>query len=179
MTVQIEEMPQRRAISRLAVASGLVLLGAVATIAGAWGFELIGHYIPCALCLQERIPYYIAIPVAAVAFGSAFGDRSQAVSRFLLFVLAGLFAWSLYMAVFHAGIEYAWWTPDLNCGVGAVGARGDILNQLQTIHIPRCDTAAWRFPAEWGLSFAGWNAVISAGLLLVALFGAFSRRRTV
>ncbi|MGE0459675.1 MAG: disulfide bond formation protein B, partial [Bauldia sp.] len=154
------------------------LHGADATIAGARGFELIGHYIPCALCHKERIPYSLAIPVAVLAFAFSFNERTQGISRFLLLVLAGLFAWSVYQGVFHAGIEYQWWTPQLDCGVGAVGGRGDLLNQLQTVHIPRCDTAAWRFPAEWGLSFAGWNAVISTGLVLVALAGVFSRRRS-
>lgn len=179
MTVQIEEMPRRRAaMSRLTLATGLVLLGAVATIAGAWGFELIGHYIPCALCLKERIPYYIAIPIALLAFLFSFSERTAGVSRLLLLVLAGLFAWSVYQGVFHIGVEYKWWTPALDCGIGSVDRGGNLLNQLQTVHIPRCDTAAWRFPADWGLSFAGWNAVISSGLVLVALFGVFSRRRS-
>ncbi|MGE0457325.1 MAG: disulfide bond formation protein B, partial [Bauldia sp.] len=102
MTVQIEEMPQRRAIDRLTLATGLVLLGAVATIAGAWGFELIGHYIPCALCLKERIPYYIAIPVAVLAFAFSFNVRTQGLSRVLLLVLAGLCAWSVELGVFLA-----------------------------------------------------------------------------
>jgi disulfide bond formation protein DsbB len=36
----------------------------------------------------------------------------------------------------------------------------------------RCDEAAWRF---LGLSFAGWNAVVSAGLALIAAYGATRR----
>jgi disulfide bond formation protein DsbB len=36
----------------------------------------------------------------------------------------------------------------------------------------RCDEASWRF---LGLSFAGWNAMVSAGLALVAAFGATRR----
>jgi disulfide bond formation protein DsbB len=36
----------------------------------------------------------------------------------------------------------------------------------------RCDEAPWHF---LGLSFAGWNAVVSAALALVALFGATRR----
>jgi disulfide bond formation protein DsbB len=31
------------------------------------GFEHIGGYIPCALCLTQRIPYYVAAPLMLVA----------------------------------------------------------------------------------------------------------------
>ena len=49
-------------------AAFLVFLITVATIAGAWGFQLIGGYIPCPLCLQQRWPYYIVIPIALAVF---------------------------------------------------------------------------------------------------------------
>jgi disulfide bond formation protein DsbB len=39
--------------------------------------------------------------------------------------------------------------------------------------IIRCDEASWRF---LGLSFAGWNAVISAMLAGIAVYGAAKRR---
>ena len=49
----------------------LLALGMVATVGGALGFEHIGGYIPCALCLLQRLPYYYGIPVAAAAALSA------------------------------------------------------------------------------------------------------------
>ena len=49
------------------------------------------------------------------------------------------------------------------------GGAGGLLNRLQTINITRCDEAAWRF---LGLSLAGYNALISAALAIVALLGA-------
>ena len=63
------------------VAALLVLVVALATIAGAWGFELIGKYQPCALCLQERVPYYIGVPIALPneatgRSGAEIGDRT-------------------------------------------------------------------------------------------------------
>jgi disulfide bond formation protein DsbB len=38
------------------VAPTILAVVSAATIAAAWAFELIGGYVPCALCLQERIP---------------------------------------------------------------------------------------------------------------------------
>ena len=43
-----------------------ILLIAAATIAGAWIFQAMG-YVPCELCLKERIPYYVGIALAALA----------------------------------------------------------------------------------------------------------------
>ena len=46
----------------------LLLIGAVAvaTLTGAWIFQAFG-IVPCELCLKERIAYYGAVPLAAVA----------------------------------------------------------------------------------------------------------------
>lgn len=182
MTVHIQSLPQSRGVNWRSVASGLVLLGMVATLAGAWGFELIGHYQPCMLCLRERLPYYIGIPIAAVAFLLSFSPRNDRIVRILLVIVAALFVWSVYQGVFHIGIEYRWWNPLLDCATpaGTLPPRtgGGLLDALQTVHPPSCSDATWRFPANWGLSFAGWNSVISTGIVLTALFGAFARRRS-
>ena len=44
----------------------------------------------------------------------------------------------------------------------------DFMKQLQTTRIVACSEAAWRF---LGLSLAGWNALASAGLFLLAVLG--------
>ena len=49
------------------------------------------------------------------------------------------------------------------------GPAGGLLNRLQDIVVVRCDEAAWRF---LGISLAGYNAVISVALAVVALLGA-------
>ncbi len=170
--------PSRFANPRF-VASLIVLVVGFATIAGAWGFELIGHYQPCALCLQERVPYYIGVPIALIAVFAAFAG-ARGASRLLLLVLAAVFVWSAYKGVYHAGVEWDFWEGPTTCGVVATGERppGTTLLDLLNAHPPSCTEATWRFPnAEWGLSFAGWNAAISAFLVVIALAGATMRRR--
>jgi disulfide bond formation protein DsbB len=170
--------PSRFANRRL-IAALVVLVVAFATIAGAWGFELIGHYQPCALCLEERVPYYVGVPVALAAVVAAFAGADR-LSRLLLAVAAAVFIWSAYKGVYHAGVEWKWWEGPTTCGVTGTGPRPagvTLLDQLN-IHPPSCTEATWRFPnAEWGLSFAGWNAAISAFLVVVAVAGAAIRRR--
>ena len=38
-----------------------------ATVGTALGFEHIGGYIPCKLCLEQRTPYYVGVPLMALA----------------------------------------------------------------------------------------------------------------
>ena len=46
-------------------------LAMAATVGTALGFEHIGGYIPCKLCLGQRMPYYIGVPVMLLAALSA------------------------------------------------------------------------------------------------------------
>jgi hypothetical protein len=41
----------------------LLAIGMAAAVGTALGFQYIGGYIPCALCLLQRQPYYYAIPI--------------------------------------------------------------------------------------------------------------------
>lgn len=145
-----------------------VLAAAAATIGGALVFEHGFGLAPCKLCLMQRNPYYVAMPLALAA-----ALAPPRWSRLLLGAVAVAFIVSAGLGVHHAGVEWGWWLGPSDCGgAGAAssgGNVGDFLNQLQTIRVVSCTEAAWRF---LGLSLAGWNVVISlalAGLALAAL----------
>lgn len=142
-----------------------IALIATATIAAAWAFELFGGYAPCPLCLQQRWPYYATIPLAL--FLIWWSRRSPAGLRAGLLVIALIMFAGAALAVFHTGIEWKWWPGPQACagGSGLTGALPDLANA----RIIRCDEAPWRF---LGLSFAGWNMVISLLLAAIALNGA-------
>jgi disulfide bond formation protein DsbB len=153
-----------------ALAALIVAIVGAGAIAGAWFFELVIKLKPCPMCLEQRIPYYIGIPLALVVAISAWRKAPRALVIGGLVVLALLMAWNAYMGVFHAGVEWKWWLGPAECtGTPEFGGAGGFLNRLQTINITRCDEAAWRF---LGLSLAGYNALISAALAIVALVGA-------
>jgi disulfide bond formation protein DsbB len=146
-----------------------------ATVGTALGFQYLGGFIPCKLCLEERVPYYAGVPLMALAAISAALRWPPIVTRGLLAVGGALMVWSLYMGVYHAGVEWKWWAGPTDCGVveaPATGGKG-ILDSLNTFVPPACDEAAGRF---LGISFAGWNAVASLVLAIVAWWGAFARR---
>ncbi len=157
------------------LAPAIVTVVAAATIAAAWGFELIGGYVPCALCLQERIPYYVGVPVALAALVAAAAGAPGCLTRLLLVVTAAVFAYGAYLGIYHAGAEWGFWPGPSDCAAGAAPpsrSAADLLSQIEGMRLVSCTEATWRFPAGWGLSFAGWNAVASAGLAVLALLAA-------
>ena len=105
------------------------------------------------------------------------------LTRLLLLVVAGIFIWSTYKGIYHIGVEYRWWPGPPTCSgtiapVTLGGGGGGILGQLEEGHrVVSCTDATWRFPADWGLSFAGWNAVISLVVAAMALVGALRPAR--
>ena len=49
------------------LSAGLLFFGLAATVGTALGFEHIGGYLPCMLCLEQRTPYYIGVPLMLLA----------------------------------------------------------------------------------------------------------------
>src|SRR3954465_14543399 len=152
--------------------SGSLIIAVVGTltIAGAWFFQLVIGLKPCPMCLEQRWPYYIGIPLElAVAF-AAWRNAPRLVVVSGLMALALLMVWGTYMGVFHAGVEWKFWPGPAECtGTPEFGGAGGLLNRLQNGNIVRCDEAAWRF---LGLSLAGYNALISTALAALTLWGA-------
>lgn len=158
--------------------AAIFLAVAMAVVVGsALGFEHIGGFIPCKLCLEERIPYYAGVPVALLAAIAA-GLRLPAwIARGLLLVVGLLMTWGLVMAVYHSGVEWHWWAGPADCSTSATSGltqnAGDLLGALDSTTPPACDQAAGRF---LGLSFAGWNVVASLVLGAIAYRAAFLGR---
>ena len=159
-----------RALAPGALALGLAV---AAVVGGALAFEHIGGYIPCALCLEQREPYYVAAPVLLIAAAlAAFGRVG--VSRVLV-ALGGLaMAYAAYLGAYHAGVEWGWWPGPTDCAAaaGPIDASGGLLGQLDA-RPPSCDRAAGRF---LGLSFAGWQ-VVAAVPLAIASFALAAKAR--
>src|SRR3954471_11331164 len=100
--------PFWRANPAVAAALTVALVGAV-TIAGAWFFELVLKLKPCPLCLEQRVPYYVAIPLALVIALTAWRKAPRVVLVIGLVALALLMLWGAYLGVFHAGVEWKLW----------------------------------------------------------------------
>ena len=153
------------------------LLGAAmaVTVGIALGFQHIGGYIPCKLCYEQRIPYYIGVPVMVLALLSAWANLPGIVTRVLFLIGGALMVWGLYLGIYHSGVEWGWWPGPTDCAVAVpppdTGGQG-VLEAIDAYTPPSCDRAALRV---LGLSFAGWNVIASLVLAVAALRAAFSR----
>ncbi|ADZ68868.1 disulfide bond formation protein B [Polymorphum gilvum] len=156
------------------LATLVVLLGGLAVIATAWGFQLIGGYLPCKLCLEQRIPYYAGLPLVLIALLVPSRPWLRAV---LLLAVAAVFVYGAGLGTYQAGAEWGFWAGPTDCGGGGAGpaSAADMLSALKATRVVSCTEASWRM---FGLSFAGWNVVASVGLALVALIGAYFSRKS-
>ncbi len=150
-------------------ATAVAVIGA-ATIAGAWFFQLVLDIRPCPLCLEQRYAYYLAIPLAVLlAFAARRGAaRPLLVGGFLILALALLA--NAGLGTYHAGVEWGFWPGPTECtGSGVnLGNAGNLLEQLDTVKVIRCDEVQWRF---LGISLAGYNVLISLLMAVLALWG--------
>ena len=173
-------MAESRPLPRDKIAVTIAFVLALAAIVGAWGSELFGGLIPCELCLEQRWAYYLALPVLAIVL--LFWNRLPLLLWYgLIAVAIAAFAWGTFMAVYHAGVEWAFWPGPTSCtGGAAAGGPALTLDSLSNINQGRvvpCDAVQFRF---LGISLAGYNALVSAAvvvLLLLALGFQLTRRR--
>lgn len=156
------------------IAFGVALV-ATATLGAAWAFQIWGGYIPCPLCLEQRIPYYVGVPLVVLAGVAATSPGRRMLARAGLGAVGAVFLWGGYLALYHAGAEWGWWAGPAGCAIdlGAVTDASGLLARLRDFTPVRCDEAPWRF---LGLSFAGWNFAISAGLAVSCFAGALRLR---
>ncbi len=156
-----------------AMAALIIAVVGSGAIAGAWFFELVLGLKPCPLCLEQRVPYYIAIPLALFVALAAWRRAPRPVVLVGLVALALLMLWGAGLGVFHAGVEWKLWAGPTECtGAVDLGSGSDFMKRLQGgIVIQRCDEAAWRF---LGISLAGYNVLIAGALAAVALIGAIA-----
>ncbi len=152
----------------------LIGFGMALAVGTALGFQHIGGYIPCKLCLEQRTAYYVGVPfMIGTAIAASHGTRPRLVKA-LFGIGVLLMIWTMWLGIYHAGVEWAWWAgPDDCAGASStVSEAGSLLDSLSQ-RPPSCDQAAGRF---LGISFAGWNVLAAAMLALLCLYGALRRQ---
>src|SRR5215212_4650872 len=161
------------------VGTAAVAIAAIglAAILGAYFFQYVIGLPPCPLCLEQRIAYYVSIPLAAMVLLGASVGSSRKVLMLALFAIAAAMLWNAGLGVYHSGVEWRWWQGLQDCS-GAIpnfSAGGSLIDQMNKTRVVRCDEAAWRF---LGLSLAGYNVLVSLALAVVALCGAAAAWKT-
>ncbi|MGB0553267.1 MAG: disulfide bond formation protein B [Alphaproteobacteria bacterium] len=140
-----------------------ILGGAV--LGSAYGFQYLGGLQPCALCLYQRWPWWIAIGfgLVAVLLRDNPGIQKAVVALASLAILAGA-----GVAGFHVGVEQQLWPGLASCGgVSGMPMTVEALKQqIMNAPVVRCDEVAWSL---MGISMAGYNMLLSLALGLGGL----------
>ncbi|AZL57532.1 disulfide bond formation protein B [Tabrizicola piscis] len=134
----------------------IATLGSGALLAGAFAFQYIGGLAPCQLCLWQRWPHAAAILIGAVVLLTGWRPLAW-LGALAALATAGI-------GLFHVGVEQLWWEGLASCTAGSITgiSAADLLNPAVDVAAPvRCDAIAW---AMFGISMAGWNALLSLGL---------------
>ena len=94
-------------------------------------------------------------------------SRSARTILVLAAIALGM-VWNAGLGAYHAGVEWKFWEGPRDCagsGLSDLGTAGGLLDKLKDIRVVRCDEIPWSF---LGISLAGYNAIISFVLSLIA-----------
>jgi len=134
--------------------------GSLALLLGAFAFQHLGGLAPCKLCLWQRWPHVAAVLIGAAVL--ALGNRA------LNWLGAAAMAVCAGIALYHTGVERAWWEGPSTCTSSAAGdvSADEFFNNIVNAPLIRCDEVAWSLA---GLSMASWNGILSLVLMAVWL----------
>jgi disulfide bond formation protein DsbB len=157
-----------------AAAAVIIFVLSFATLLGAWYFQFVLKLAPCPLCLEQRLSYYIVIPFSLLMAVAALVQAPRKLIAIGFLAIMAAMLYSAALGAYHAGVEWHLWAGPTDCSgpVTDFTAKGPLLDQLQSVHVVRCDEAAWRL---LGISLAGYNMLISLTLVAVAAFGLRAR----
>ncbi len=153
------------------------LLVSAAMLAIAHGFQTFGGLSPCTLCFKQREVYWAAGYLAAAGLVISYIPAGKRFVWLVNLLLAAVFAYGVYLAVYHAGAEWKFWPGPAACASGGQHvSAADLAAVLgkNSIKPPACDQAAWVF---LGVSMAGWNALISLGLVIASVLAGLRARK--
>ena len=152
-------------LSRSAAARAVALLLPAALLAGAFGSQYLGGLYPCEMCWWQRYAHMAALVPAALAFTVAAGTQR---SRLFVLIAALAIAVSGAIGFYHAGVELRIFEGFTTCTSTVHGtSTEDLLKQIVAAPMVRCDQVQWSL---FGISLAGWNAILSLGGAAVITF---------
>lgn len=150
----------------------LSLLVPAAMLAAAYAFQYLGGLYPCEMCWWQRWAHMAALAFAAASFAlRGMPDKGRAM------------VWLAALAIFvsgaiggyHAGVEAGIFEGLTQCATTvSSGSAADLLRDIMAAPIVRCDQVPWSL---FGISMAGWNAILSIAASLVIAWLSLRRPR--
>lgn len=151
----------------------LTLLASGAMLAAAhFYFQRFLGLAPCPLCLDQRNWHWGAVGVSALALLVV--RWKPGLVRWAILIIGLVLLGSAAQGAYHVAVEQHWVIAQCDARMIA----GDIrpLDFDGSFEVPKCDQIAW---SMWGVSMAGWNALISLLLALTSfLVAALPERKS-
>lgn len=147
----------------------LALLLSLSLWLGALGFQHIGGLHPCQMCYWQRHAHKAVLVIAVLALIARYIVKTDKWDRVFLMLIGIAFLVSLGLAFWHTGVEYKWWSGPKSCMGGDTKIdTSEILKAFDNpVKLPSCGDVPW---SMFGISMAGYNAIISAGAAVLSFF---------
>ncbi len=151
----------------------LILAACVTALGIVFAMEHLGGLKPCPLCITQRWPYGVALALSAMALSPGAAGTPK---RLLLAGCAITFLIGAGIGGYHTGVEQGWLEGPTSCtGEPARAATIEALRaQLMATPVVRCDKIPWSL---FGISLAGYNALLAAGLMVFSAMAAARRQK--
>ena len=158
---------QSQALSAL-----LLWVGSIFIVLCSLSLQHIGGFQPCRLCYVQREVHYALVVLGALLVLAVWRKWPATLVRLFFLVVLAAILYGGGVGVYQAGAEWEFWLGPNDCtnSVDITANANNLLSQLQSTELISCTHAQLRI---LGLSFAGWNAVLSSVLAAIALAGAF------
>src|SRR5215813_13508006 len=110
----------------VAAAAIVTVIGAL-TICGFFFFQYVLGYPPCPLCLDQRIAFYVSVPLAALLWlGASYGASGKVLTAGFA-VITAIMLWNAGLSAYHAGVEWKFWPGPIDCS-GPINSLGSADN---------------------------------------------------
>jgi len=145
-------------------------LASAAMLAAAHSFQRFGGLQPCPICLDQRNWHWAVVAVGLVAFVAV--RVKPGVARWAAALTGLVLLGSFGMAAYHVAVEQHWVVAYCDARIDMDDIRP--MDFEGTVIAPACDEIAW---SMFGISMAGYNAIISLILALASFAVAFFPER--
>lgn len=147
-----------------------IMFVSTAALAGAYFFQYVIGLQPCMLCLYQRAPHAILIMMGLGAYLLAHKGKPKQAA-FIILLCAVLYFGEAVLALYHAGVEQHWWVSFLEACTNPISATStaDLMSQIEKAESVRCDAVPWSL---FGISMAGYNALLSLAMFVYAMTAA-------
>ena len=138
----------------------ILFILSILILISAFFIEHVLGYLPCNLCIIERIPYGLSILILVLNYNF---DKNQ---NFFSILLILVFSFSILISIYHLGIEQEFIEESAVCMQEDLNlmSKEDVLNSLQELRIS-CKNVAFKI---FGLSLTTYNIFLSVLMFLLS-----------